>query len=336
MAVYYNEIDPFAVSLLGELMKAGIIADGDVDTRSIEDVLPGDLVGYSQHHFFAVAGCWSIALRLCGWPDDRPVWTGSCPCQPFSKAGKGQGFADERHLWPAFHWLISQYRPSIVFGEQVGGQNILSWFDLVSDDLEALGYAVRACDFPAAGVGAPHIRQRLYWCGLGACGLGNAFFQGLEGYAGDVVRAPGRADQVGPIAETGASCRVAYANGLQWQWGKAQSDDSGLSELADDSAAGRMGDAFGDGRDTGQGDDSPLGFGSVSSATGGLGRPCSFDGFWRDADWLFCRDGKWRPAKPGLVPLVDGFAGRHALLRAIGNAIVPQQAAAFIEAVTGS
>ena len=113
-------------------------------------------------HFFAGIGVWSYALRLAGWPDNRPVWTGSCPCQPFSSAGKGAGFTDERHLWPEFFRLIRECRPATVFGEQVASKDGLAWLDLVQNSLESAGYACGALDTCAAGVGAPHIRQRLY------------------------------------------------------------------------------------------------------------------------------------------------------------------------------
>ena len=163
MTAYYNEVEPFAAQWLRNLIAAGRIAPGDVDERSIEDVRPGDIKGYTQCHFFAGIGGWSRALRLAGWPDDRPVWTGSCPCQPFSAAGKGAGFADERHLWPVFHRLIDECRPGVVFGEQVASKAGLEWLDLVQADLEASGYANAAVDICAASVGAPHIRQRLWW-----------------------------------------------------------------------------------------------------------------------------------------------------------------------------
>ncbi|WP_195832036.1 DNA cytosine methyltransferase, partial [Yersinia enterocolitica] len=122
MTAYYNEIDPYAAQWLRNLIRAGHIAPGYVDERSIEDVRPDDLREFTQCHFFAGVGVWSYALRQAGWPDDKPVWTGSCPCQPFSAAGKGDGFNDDRHLWPSFAWLIEQHRPSIVFGEQVASK----------------------------------------------------------------------------------------------------------------------------------------------------------------------------------------------------------------------
>jgi len=160
---YYNEIDRYAAQWLRNLIEAGHIAPGDVDERSIADVQPAELEGYCQCHFFAGIGGWSYALRLAGWPDERPVWTGSVPCQPFSAAGKRKGTADKRHLWPEFRRLISECRPSIVFGEQVASKDGRLWLDGVRVDLEALGYAVGAADLCAAGVGAPHIRQRLWW-----------------------------------------------------------------------------------------------------------------------------------------------------------------------------
>jgi DNA (cytosine-5)-methyltransferase 1 len=160
---YYNENDPKAAAWLRELIKDGHIANGIVDERSIKDVQPNDLTDFTQCHFFAGIGGWSYALRLAEWPDDRPVWTGSCPCQPFSDAGQKGGTKDKRHLWPDFFRLIRERRPSTVFGEQVASKDGLAWLDIVSADLESADYAVGAADLCAAGVQAPHIRQRLWF-----------------------------------------------------------------------------------------------------------------------------------------------------------------------------
>ena len=136
---------------------------------------PDDLAGYRQCHFFAGIGVWSHALRLADWPDDRPVWTGSCPCQPFSAAGARKGSDDHRHLWPEFARLIGERRPSVVFGEQVASKDGRAWLHAVRSDLEGMGYAVGAADLCAAGVGAPHIRQRLHWWPTATASDGNRF-----------------------------------------------------------------------------------------------------------------------------------------------------------------
>lgn len=157
---YYNEIEPFAADWLRQLIARGLIAPGDVDTRSIVDVRPDDLRGYTQCHFFAGIGGWSYALRSAGWDDDRPVWTGSCPCQPFSLIGSQKGFDDPRHLWPVWRELIRECDPAVVFGEQVASAT--DWLGLVRGDLEAMGRAVGAMPIQAASAGADHLRDR-YW-----------------------------------------------------------------------------------------------------------------------------------------------------------------------------
>ena len=160
MTAYYNEIDPYAAQWLRNLIVAGHIADGDVDERSIVDVHPDDLKGYTQCHFFAGIGGWSYAARLAGWDDSRELWTGSCPCQPFSSAGKQGGFRDQRHLWPEFRRLIKRRKPAVVFGEQVA--NATDWIVAVRGDLEDMGYAVGAVPIKALCVGAKHARPR-WW-----------------------------------------------------------------------------------------------------------------------------------------------------------------------------
>jgi DNA (cytosine-5)-methyltransferase 1 len=195
MTAYYNEIDPYAAQWLRNLIKAGHIAPGDVDERSIVDVGPDDLRNYTQCHFFAGLGGWSYGLRLAAWPDDRPVWTGSCPCQPFSEGGKRAGFQDTRDLWPAWFNLIRERSPAIVFGEQVAGATI--WLDRVFADLEDQDYAVAAAILPACAVDAPHRRDRLW------------FVADAEGISGrrniEKWEAEGRAFNGWPGAATGSA-----------------------------------------------------------------------------------------------------------------------------------
>src|SRR6266700_52191 len=148
MAVYYNEIDAYAAQWLRNLVDKGLIADGEIDTRSIIDVRSSDLRGVTQCHFFAGIAGWSGALRLAGVADAEPLWTGSCPCQPFSLAGRRKGFADKRHLWPIWRELIRECRPARVFGEQVAPAT--AWLGLVRSDLEAMDYAVGALPIQAA------------------------------------------------------------------------------------------------------------------------------------------------------------------------------------------
>lgn len=290
---WYNEIDPYAAEWLRQLIRAGHIAPGVVDERDIRTISADDLKPYTQLHFFAGIGGWSLALRQSGWPDDRPVWTGSCPCQPFSNSGKHKAFDDERHLWPFWFALIKAARPATLFGEQVASKPALEWLDLVSADLEGAGYTVGAADLCAASVAAPHIRQRL-WFGA-TRRVANA--NGADGAK--------RLPDLCPIRET---------NG---------------SETADRAAGSGHPDRLADTDGTrSQGWPGMLGAGQRSPWQDGLAQRSP----WSDVRWLWCRDGRWRPSESDLYPLADGIPDRVGRLRAYGNAIVPQVAARFIRA----
>jgi DNA (cytosine-5)-methyltransferase 1 len=160
---YYNDADYYCCQWLCNLMEAELISPGMVDCRPIQEVQPGDLREFARVHMFAGIGGWELALRLAEWPDEREAWTGSCPCQPFSGAGKGAGFDDERHLWPEWLRVIRECRPQTVLGEQVAAAIRHEWLDSVLIDLEAEGYACGAAVLPACSVGAPHIRDRLWF-----------------------------------------------------------------------------------------------------------------------------------------------------------------------------
>jgi DNA (cytosine-5)-methyltransferase 1 len=310
VTAFYNEIDPYAAQWLRNLIEAGHIAPGVVDERSIEDINPDELRQYTQCHFFAGIGVWSYALRLAGWPDDRPVWTGSCPCQPFSAAGKGKGFADERHLWPAFHHLISECRPPVVFGEQVASKDGLGWLDVVQTDLEGTGYACGAADLCAAGVGAPHKRQRLFF-------VAERISHAYRGQDDDAIC---------------ADCQHPVWGGCKCYFGEMRCSDCGEwtypfhYDLPNDGCqwcgSSSLVYSF-----------SERGRGGVVAREHARNDVPSSP--WMDSRIVRTLGGRLRLAPRINSPLANGAAARVGRLRAYGNAIVPQVAQAFIESYLG-
>ena len=499
---YYNEFDPKAAAWLRELIKAALIADGEVDERSIHDVRPSDLKGFTQCHFFAGIGGWSYGLRLAGWPDDRPVWTGSCPCQPFSQAGKRLGKKDERHLWPTFFELIRECQPAIVFGEQVASKDGLKWlsgevaslqemrdrkavlgilrkferqssinlqdlhqeegagqksetqgagilsvqamagyeqgesacgngqipgeakglalhdrpnkysgsdqcrgmrvdgnsirldgsesverafvrphrFELglhprehpsssllpecdgehmggeqdcrdrasnsepedgsepgsterirsqlekeiewpgessVFSDLENAGYSVGSADLCAAGVGAPHIRQRLYWVADAASLRCDRLSERQSGNQEEKRRLlqSSRTRSTRGLDDGKCDRRREIGNDHPEHDGQFVDPASDVGRLADSEAT------------LGRGLPTEYGRGRIAEARGS-----SEPSFWSRCDWIYCRDDKFRPVEPGTFPLAHGVPARMGRLRGYGNAIVPELAATFVEA----
>ena len=324
MTAYYNEIDAEAAAALRQLVRAGVVAPGEVDERSIKEVSPDDLKDFTQCHFFAGAGLWSFAARLARWPDERQIWTGSCPCQPFSAAGKQLGTDDPRHLWPDFYRLIRGRRPAVVVGEQVAGAIGYGWFDGVRADLAREEIPCRVVDIPACAIDAPHQRNRLYWVAL-------ANTQGDERGAG--LRQDGT-ERHGIVSANRDGGNELLANAESISSGRDFQERRPQGRAADRrlDAASPVGDAEREGLEgqRGHGDDgagwsqSP---GSTSSADGRNGS------WWSDAEWITCHDGKARRAKPDVPMLVDGMVGRNGLWRIAGNSIVPQIASEVIASI---
>ena len=305
---YYNEWDPQAAAWLRELIAEKLIPRGLVDERSITEVKAGDLEGFTQCHFFAGIGGWPLALQLAGVSHRTPLWTGSPPCQPFSAAGKQLGQFDPRHLAPVFLDLIGQCRPPRLFGEQVAPAIGKSWMCDLQVHLEREGYAVGFAVLPACSVGAPHKRDRLIF---GAHQLANPYSEQRDGE---------RLHRLGKSNQTQGSRAAAELTGRGDFGGLCDTDSERLQrERRDSDSQGRKGPDF---RQTGLLD----GAGTENNTTN------SDNSFWSDADWLGCRDGKFRPVEPCTFPLANGIPARVGRLRGYGNAIVPQVAAEFITA----
>ena len=334
---YYNEHDPKAAAWLRELINAGLIPNGDVDERSITEVQPDELRQYTQCHFFAGIGGWSLALQIAGVSDTARLWTGSCPCQPFSSAGKGLAQADERHLWPVFFNLIKECKPDTVFGEQVASAIGKGWLDGVSSDLESEGYACGATVLGAHSVSAPHIRQRLYW-------VADSSSKGCErSQWSRETRTEGT-----PSGHSSECSKHSWSNPVRLANAEHQQHQGSVSRRCQKLSPQRerkAGESTGHGKTCGMANTKSIGCGQGElhtrrSIEGSDEKQRRFsirggaNGFWSDSQLIPCRDGKTRriPTEPAFQPLANGISARVVRLRGYGNAIVPQVAAEFVKA----
>lgn len=324
---YYNDHEPFAAQWLKNLVAAGLLPPGTVDSRDIQEVTADELREFTQCHFFAGIGGWPLALQLAGWPTTRPVWTGSCPCQPFSVAGKGKGIDDHRHIWPEFRRLIADGKPSAVFGEQVASADGRKWLSGVRADLENLGYGVGAADLCAAGVSAPHIRQRLYWVADASDSDGRC------GERGTQARTWQDEERGRRLAGGGIDSRLAVSSSAERQRGaESVGECGGTLHTANSGSLGGVGNAIKPGLQRHAGNVSDRHEPGRLDQDEDRSVATTGGNSWSDYIIIPCGDGKARRIKPGITPLVDGIPGRVGLIRGYGNAICPEVGAEFIRA----
>lgn len=339
---YFNDFDTDVIKWLNKLSEVNYIQADKIDDRSIKEVKGSDIGQYDRCHFFAGIGGWELALELAGWPEDKPVWTGSCPCQPFSTAGKGKGTKDERHLWPEFRRLIEECKPSTIFGEQVASKAGREWLDRVQTDLEALGYAVGTADLCSAGVGSPNIRQRLYW-------VADAKY---------MPKGSGESNEQSQSKKDGRSRSSDSGIGIE-RLGDSQSGRLQSGELLENQSAGSTEpasiDIQGSAEAIGMVDsvnERLEGYTGNGSSSRESRRLCADEGrptgktMWDNFDVVRCVEPtkepgrfveKWRRVECGTLPLAPRLPkgvelSTSTLLKGYGNSICPQVAAEFIGA----
>ncbi len=304
----FCEVDPFCRRVLAKHWP-GVPIHGDIRT------LTGEIVS--------------------GWAGGRPVdlITGGFPCQPVSVAGKRMGKEDDRYLWPEMLRVIAGIRPHRVLGENVAGI-VTMGLDAVLSDLESLGYTCRPVVIPAAAVGAPHRRDRVWiladaergkgalpetFGGEGAFGAGSSRADVADSHGKRLEGSESFGERIGIITRT--------------------SDTSGPANAPDPHGARREGH----GRTIG----ASAQFTGVSTVGGGERRngPEALGGMGDTADGLpgrVARSG-WRVGAGVLNPwssdweagcsrVVGHETDRVNKLKALGNAIVPQVAYEILHA----
>ena len=317
---YYNDIDPVACAVVEKMIEAALIPDGDVECKSITDIEPEDIADYGAVHMFCGIGLWPLALRQAGWPDpsegtpNSQVWTGSPPCQPFSVASTSKlGFKDERHLSPEFERLIKAANPATVYFEQVSGASGKTWFSALQESLEGK-YSTIGISSGACTVGSPMLRKRIY-------GVADSLMADRKEI--------GRQWWASPSADSERQSRKVLQDGRT----KLRLETEGMDNANNQKP--RTGPSV---LERGREDGETQGYQPINAGSEDGDRTTPhYHNFWADPDYIYCRDGYYRPIRSGggaesaTFCLLNGYPGRSASLRLVGNGIVVPQAQAFIE-----
>ena len=233
--------------------------------------------------------------------DPVDLIAGGFPCQPFSHAGRREGKADNRYLWPEMLRVIREVRPPFVLAENVyglvtGQQGLL--LETVYLDLEAAGYEVAPpIVFPAASLGAPHRRDRVWVCAH-ARQYHRCAQQGEQQEAG----AEGT-DRLRPESREA----MAHTQGLTRQDGQTETERQGRP-----ASSGAVAHPTGGGRNP-----------QSLQRSGPQARDSSFDA---DGSGTTIRGEDWWSVEPDVGRVAHGVPSRVDRLRGLGNAVVPQVA----------
>lgn len=248
-------------------------------------------------------------VREAGIEHAPTVLSGGFPCQPFSCAGQRRGAEDDRYLWPEMLRVVQELRPAWVIGENVAGLVSLALDDVLTD-LERAGYSCRAFLLPAAGVGAPHMRDRVF---IVAHSGGVASRQATTPPCSIREDPESRSDALcSSIRQPpgGANTDLADTTGIRCK-GSSERECSGTQEEG--------------------GVQKPISRGAyVAHSTRDLAPGSGEAGFppWR-ADPF---GGLWL-SEPAVGRVADGVPSRVDRLRCLGNAVVPQQVYPIFQAI---
>ena len=250
-----------------------------------------------------------------GKEGDADVIVGGFPCQPMSVAGKRKGTDDDRYLWPEMFRLIREIKPQFVIGENV--KNIINIqdgvvFETVCTDLESEGYEVQPFNIPAAGVGAPHRRERVWIVAYAERYNEIQQIQKSDGTQNQVQSKRGQKDSASWISGRTNSIRqtnnryetnVAYTESIEshvGEHGKHQEERSGQGEIRGENSH----DAN-----------------TYSKRLEGFRAEHELRNSEKEKQ---TSGNSWWSVEPNVGRVANGVPGRVHRLKGLGNAIVPQ------------